>query len=60
MERHEHEDVGWVTHPWVAWVRHSIQFGVMGRPLADWPRLRAFVAEAEALGTTPTGRSTIR
>ena len=50
MERHEREDAGWVTHPWVASVRHSLQFGVMGGPLADWPRLRAFVAEAEALG----------
>ena len=43
MERHGREDVGWVTHPWVAPVRHSIQFGVMGGPLgglATTPRLR--------------------
>src|SRR5688500_15749493 len=39
MERRDRDDVGWVTHPWVASVRHRLRFGVMGGPLADWPRL---------------------
>jgi len=37
------------VHPWIKAGQDEIRFGVFGGPFSDWPSLRTFVAEAEAL-----------
>ena len=37
-------------HPWIATQAHRVRFGIATHPRADWPAVRRFVRDIEALG----------